>query len=378
MMRFAKNFPKTVLNAISTLPEAGKIFLSHYELDIPKSEVHFESEKETAIALSRVIIKNSSLGTAYDFRRYLTHSLALRPELLDNLEALYQGKGKALRSQVSLMQSELAFLQKKILRLEPFDLPPVADDLPAAATCFVGREAALNELKANFTPSGLVVLAIQGIAGSGKSQLAAEYAHQNSEEETPYRLIRWLKADTEENLKNAYFGLGDALGLERKAFKDSEEAFKNAINRQLLRYERILLIYDNVESLDYIEKYKPSAGGNTTVHILMSSRHRFIEFPSIEVKEFNDTDIETYLKKKLNRPVNQAEAKALGKELGYLPLAIVQAAAYMNQHAKPLDQFIKLLQIETSRRKVLETTNLKLNAVSTLWNITLEKLSSQL
>ena len=219
-------------------------------------------------------------------------------------------------------------------------------------------------------------MAIQGMGGSGKSQLAAEYAHHSKISDKPYRLIRWLKADSKDNLKNAYFALGDDLGVERKDYKDNETALIKAIHRQLLRYERVLLIYDNVESLDYLSDYQPSAGGNSSIHALITTRNRFVDYPTLEVKEFTGQEIQSYLSQRLKKEIPLELANQLGQELGYLPLAIVQSAAYMMKYAKSVEAFLKLLQTE-SRQKVLESSDAKLKTVATLWNMTLEKLSPQ-
>ncbi len=272
--------------------------------------------------------------------------------------------------------NSLSALQAQVRNLKNNSLASIPDELPPAASpYFVGRTKELTALESHFKSKGQSIMAVQGMGGSGKSQLAAEYAHLSKISQNPYRLVRWLKADSEENLKNSYFGLGDDLGIEREEYKDSEAALRKAIHLQLLRYESVLLIYDNVESLDHLEGYQPSAGGNTSIHMLITTRNRFVDCPTIEVKEFTGIEVQSYLNKRLKKDVPLALADQLGQELGYLPLAIVQSGAYMVKYAKSPESFLKLLQTE-NRQKVLGGDP-KLKTVATLWDMTLEKLSPQ-
>lgn len=253
-------------------------------------------------------------------------------------------------------------------------LPLVPNDLPAASLYFVGREKAMSELKMYFSNQGMVVKGIRGMGGSGKSQLAAEFAHQSKTQAVPYRLIRWLKADSPENVKQSYFSLGEDLGIHRQDYKESEEAYKKAIDRQLLRYERILLIYDNVESLEDIEAYQPQSSEGASIHLLVTTRNE-LDLPLIMIHEFSNEEVQLYLEKRLGKAIDPSLAQQLGEELGYLTLAIVQASAYMVKYRKPLEDFIKLLK--TNNRDKILSADSKLQSVASLWNVTLEKLSTK-
>jgi len=276
-----------------------------------------------------------------------------------------------------LFSNLLSSFEAQVRNLKDSILPAIADELPVASPYFAGRSQEIESIAINFKQSGRTIMAIQGIGGSGKSQLAVEYAYSSKISDKPYRLIRWLKADSEENLKNSYYSLGDDLGVEREDYKDSELNLRRAIQTQLLRYENILLIYDNVESLDYLSDYQPSAGGNSNIQMLITTRNRFVDCQTIEVKEFTVTEVQEYLNKRLKKDIPLTIAEQLGQELGYLPLAIVQAGAYMVKYAKTPETFLKLLQGE-SRQKVLEKQlNPKLKTIATLWDMTLDKLSPQ-
>ncbi len=141
-----------------------------------------------------------------------------------------------------------------------------------------------------------------------------------------------------------------------------------------MQYEKVLLIYDNLEVLEDFLLYNPSASAKSSVHIILTSRILFMEYPTVEVQEFSAEEVKSYLDNRLKIDVLLERAVSLGQELGYLPLAIVQSVAYMMKYGKSLEAFLKLLQTE-SRQKVLDGLGSKLKAVATLWKINLEKLS---
>jgi len=318
-----------------------------------------------------------------DFRRLesyyhhvlgLVKPLGLVPHIYPDLEKGHDYHQEYLLA-FECFSNKLLLLEAEIKVLTAHQasvLPVVMAELPAASAYFVGRSEAMGLLKSRYEPAGLVTTVIQGMAGTGKSQLAAEYAYQSKMSDKPYRLIRWLKADSEEHAKQAYFSLGEDIGIKRQDYKDSEDAFKRAIDRQLLRYERVLLIYDNVEALEDIQAYQPRAAEGTTLHILLTTR-RLFERDKVVIQEFNPADVQTYLQQRLGKPVTVALADMLGQALGYLPLAIVQSAAYMVKYVKSLESFLKLL--EGSNREKALSADKELQPVSSLWQLTVQKLS---
>ena len=264
---------------------------------------------------------------------------------------------------------------KTVLRLDKQSiLSPIPNMLPEESPCSIGREDAAQTLNTAFKKEGLVRIGIQGQAGCGKSELAIQYAHQNQRTSRPYQLIRWLKADSEESLKNAYFSLGDALGIVRKDYEGIEENLKNAINCRLLLYGRVLLIYDNIEDMSYVARYQPSMGANTTIHFIFTTRNCLIDLPMVEVKEFSLQETQIYLSKRLQKEVSLELVAQLGQELGYLPLAIVQSFGYMKQYSKSIESFLPLLKT-AKRQRILAISDPNLKAVATLWQVSIERLS---
>jgi hypothetical protein len=88
-------------------------------------------------------------------------------------------------------------------------LPPEAN-LPILATEFVGRAADLARLEQALSGGGadLVVQAVHGLGGIGKSTLAACYAAAHRRD---YRVIWWVTADSPAGIDTGLAGLATAL-----------------------------------------------------------------------------------------------------------------------------------------------------------------------
>ena len=323
-------FQSQLAKCTAKLPQTAKTMLAAFQLDIPKDTVTGEAQKETAITTANVIIDASASCTAYDFRRYITNILSLNPDVFQAVESLHKDKFKHIYDEVDELRHDLEKLR--------LSLPVVADCLPETSRFYIERTAYMNQLQTLFKEHGLVIAGITGESGCGKSQLATEYAHQSQQTQNSYNLIRWLKADNQSNLKNAFFSLGDDLGISRKDYltdPDPEAAFKEAIFRKLLQYERVLLIYDYVENLNDFELFKPKAGGRSTIHVILTSRQSMNDYPCIQAKPFDDNDILNFVKKKFGNDINftTEDAAKLGKTVGYLPYNIVQTIGGMNPTA---------------------------------------------
>ncbi|KAJ5725136.1 uncharacterized protein N7483_006493 [Penicillium malachiteum] len=92
---------------------------------------------------------------------------------------------------------------------------------------FFGRESHLRGLTSSFrleeepTSMGLLSVALHGLAGMGKTQIALHFAHQHT---CTYPVILWFNSETEESLKQSFSSAAaKLLGLpDAKANQDSE------------------------------------------------------------------------------------------------------------------------------------------------------------
>lgn len=147
------------------------------------------------------------------------------------------------------------------------------------------------------------------------------------------------------------------LGLPEKDKRDSNEVTA-AVRRWLGREPGYLLILDNADDPALVKPFLPPT---PTGHVLLTSRaynfdrlniRRPIALPVLERDEAL-----AFLAKRTGREgtldsAEQAAARTLAGELGYLPLALEQAAAYMVEHEEAFSVYLAAYQ--TLRLKLLD------------------------
>ena len=225
---------------------------------------------------------------------------------------------------------------------------------------FVGRSAQLNELEASlFTKGHCSKFAIIGLGGVGKTQIALELAYRIRDKH-PDCSVFWVLATSTENLQQAYVEVGQKLriiGLEEK-----KEDIKKLVQHHLSQESagQWLLILDNADDMDMWFK-KSDINTNTTRlidylprsskgSIVFTTRNRkaAVKFAGrnvIQVTEMDkDTATQVLRNSLINKEIlNDHAVVQLLRQLTFLPLAIVQAAAYINENDISLVEYLSLL-----------------------------------
>jgi tetratricopeptide (TPR) repeat protein len=224
---------------------------------------------------------------------------------------------------------------------------------PARNRFFTGRDSLLSTL---YDALEAGPIALTGLGGLGKSQAAIEYAYR---QETAYATRLWLRADSRESLISSCVTLAQALNLPQKAAQEEAEIVA-AVQRWLQRQSRWLLVLDNAEDLalvrDFLPPNLPSGGLR---HVLLTRRDEttgavaralpLAHLPTAEGALFllrrAKALAETTPLEAAPAPV-RAAAEALGDTLGGLPLALDQAAAFMEEQQIGPDEYQALYQEE--------------------------------
>lgn len=208
---------------------------------------------------------------------------------------------------------------------------------------FTGREGVLQQLDALLRrereafPSR--VLAIRGLAGIGKTQVALEYAYRFRQH---YAAVIWLRAETQETLMAESTKLAGVLQLSTGQERPSNAQISRALQSWLESHSNWLLIFDNVEEPELIYRILPSH--DLKGHVLITTRMQAMGRSSgqflLDSMEREEAALLLLRRAKL-LPV-QAElhetdgeqrraAEELGQELAGFPLALDQAGAYMEE-----------------------------------------------
>lgn len=193
---------------------------------------------------------------------------------------------------------------------------------------FTGREDLLSRLHQQLQAKGITALAqaaIHGLGGIGKTQTAIEYAYRFGKH---YRFVLWVVAEEETAIRSAYLSIARELKLiETQA--DLETAVQ-AVKAWLSREDGWLLVFDNADDPGLVRPYLPPtrSGGK----VLLTSRGK--SFSKIGIREpfrvetLEPEDAVRFLIERTGTADAQTAAE-LASELGYLPLALEQAAAYI-------------------------------------------------
>jgi hypothetical protein len=191
----------------------------------------------------------------------------------------------------------------------------------------VGRAGLLERLRASFSNrDGPRVIALVGLAGVGKTQLAVEYAYAAKAD---YDLVWWVRAHDLDvaHIDMAQLAAEPALNLGISAEFAPKEAVR-ALGRWLQRHDRWLLILDNLDDPAQLRVLlPPTVGGDVLVTSRYGSDWKGMAEP-IAVEPLGLEDAAGFLLAR-SGDEDRAAAVALAEVLGGLPLALEQAAAFV-------------------------------------------------
>jgi DNA-binding SARP family transcriptional activator len=271
---------------------------------------------------------------------------------------------------------ELRRLEAAILAQDPALSPPPVSRLarvwnvPARNPWFTGRAGMLEQLhrRLGSGEGTLVVQALHGLGGVGKTQLAIEYAHRFAAD---YDLVWWLDAEQPVLISDQLARLAARLDL------PSGSTVADTVDRLLAELrdrDRWLLIFDNAERPQDVADYRPGGAG----HVLITSRYPGWGALGGRLEVDVLTRAETVALLRARIPALDVEvADALAAELGDLPLAAAQATGYLEQTALPAANYLR--RFRTRRADLLARGEVMGYAgrIDTTWALSLDRLRDQ-
>jgi len=206
-------------------------------------------------------------------------------------------------------------------------------NLPAPRNpVFVDRQQDLAELDVALSQEPPVSPpVVHGLGGTGKTTLALHFAHSNRDRYNP---IWWIPADSPTSITTGLAGLAARLNpYGNLTAKTSAEAAAWAIG-WLQAHPGWLLVFDDADSPHNIESVLGSLPAGR--HLITSRRatgwHRTARpLPLAPLPPDAAVDMLTQIINPGNP--DQADLERLAAELGHLPLALEQAAAYIQNTA---------------------------------------------
>ncbi len=305
--------------------------------------------------------------------------LATTKSQVDNLEinlASVKCEVKGVANKVATNKNTISDLQKdvmevkeevKTLKAKPPDEHNSDDSddndalctAPSRLTAFTGREAALQWLEQNLASdqsfescpgTPCCTKAICGLGGCGKTSLAAEFSWRYMNR-FPGGVF-WINGESDENICKSVVENLALLNIPASTSENVDDTLNRFLALLSKKKRPWLLVVDNADELEdrtcptgvkKICKGPWQKNGNTFKHghILLTTRRSandtktFLKLSfedSLELQCFSEGEGALFLKQRtdLKGECLDPDAILLAKELGSLPLALEQAAAYIS------------------------------------------------
>ena len=174
-----------------------------------------------------------------------------------------------------------------------------------------------------------MVHVVVGMHGVGKTQLAAGYARTRLA--AGWRLVAWINAENTGILLAGLVAVADAAGVSEVGTRQDAAAEGRAVRRWLEDDgDRRLLVFDGATDPDALRPFVPTCG---TAQVLITSNRQSVANlgTSLSMDPLSADEALEFLTERSG--LDEVGAVAVAAELGYLPLALAQAAAVIEgQH----------------------------------------------
>lgn len=237
----------------------------------------------------------------------------------------------------------LASMQQRILRHDPaldrrVVRPRPVDNLPGRNGRFVGRAEELRTLGHLLDPTCFParLVSLWGLVGSGKSALAAEWAHRQGDR---YDQVWWVDASTHASTAHGLEELARRLGCDLRAEREED---LHRVWDELARRDTSLVVFDNAAPAAALAAYLPPAGVADVI-VTSLDPHWTPAAETLHVDVLPEADGVSMLRAALG-PGRPTSERSLVAALGRLPLALTQASAYIGETGMATEQYLDLFR----------------------------------
>ncbi len=333
-------------------------------------------------------------------------------ESLDQLSLTLHQKVDLIEDDVKTLKEQVADLSSE-KREESAKFPKFFGALDRNEY-FTGRKQEMENLEQAFgvnntTPDAHAVTrekskvrGICGLGGCGKSSLAFEYAWRNMECYPGGVLV--VNGESDDMLRQSVQRIhGEFIAAENVRSNQQAETFEQVLSQTLswlgnLR-DKWLLIVDNMDQKELSPSTRRILLGHWKTkslgHVLVTSRRRTEDLCEVlglaaescfELNPWSLDESVEFLKKRTELPSSRYQEegeKELAQELGGLPLAIEQAAAYIKALKCSIQSYLQqyhvqkstLLNVESAKPRA-EIYNEERLAVQTTWRLNFSYISN--
>jgi tetratricopeptide (TPR) repeat protein len=251
---------------------------------------------------------------------------------------------------------------------------PQAWNLPPRNPNFAGRSTELNALAGGLPlRSSATTLSVSGSAGIGKTQLAIEYAYAHAGD---YEVVWWIFAEDQNSILDQFTTLAKVLGLNPVG---DPEKLRIQVCDTLRGSRGWLLIFDNADSARDIESWLPGGPLPAGVpgHVVVTTRRGgFAALGRVLYLDVLDLEDATAMLRVRAPYLAHDDAGQIAEELDRLPLALAEAAAYLDHSRIPSGEYLELLRSQPADLCMRGLAMGRGDTITTPWDSSLDRIGS--
>lgn len=248
---------------------------------------------------------------------------------------------------------------------------PQAWNVPAHNPNFTGRGRELAALAEGLAAGSTVT--VRGLGGVGKTQLAAEYAHARAGD---YEVVWEIAAEEPASIADQFTELAARLGLRPEIVPEKLQA---QVRDRLRAAAGWLLIFDDADRVEEIQPWLPGGAPSPagSGHVIVTTRGGFsAPGPAMDLDVIDVADAVRLLRYRVP-DLDQAAGEQIAGELGRLPLALEQAAAYLDHAGVPGEEYLGLLRGQADDLAQRGQVGLLTDMIAALWRISLDRVAAE-
>jgi tetratricopeptide (TPR) repeat protein len=260
---------------------------------------------------------------------------------------------------------------------------------------FTGREEILQALHRQLDTDQAIALtqssALHGLGGVGKTQIALEYAYRHMLE---YSAVFWIGAETTEHMIASFLRIAEILQVAQRHNKDQQRAVAD-VQQWLNTHGGWLLIWDNVEDLDLLQHFLPTARNGATLLTTRNAAFRTFAY-AMDLPPMRQEEGVLFLLRRAKLlsveatgpqarqlassvPEQYTAAEGLVLAMGGLPLALDQAGAYSEETGCSLSDYLQ--RYHSHQARLLDrrgnVSGYHPHSVSTTFKLALEQIEHE-